>query len=38
MLNNCNIEAKHLGKGGHHLNEHGTERMALNPITFLRNL
>ena len=30
MLNNCNIEAKHLGEGGLHLNEHGTNRMALN--------
>ena len=31
---NCNTEAKKLGKGGLHLNEHGTKRMA---ITFLQN-
>ena len=38
MLDNCNIEPKHLGKGGLHLNDYGTKRMALNLITLLRNL
>ena len=36
MLNNCNIETKHLGKGSLHLNEQGAKRMALILIT-LRN-
>ena len=38
LLENSNVEAKHLGRGGLHLNEYGTKRMALNLITFLRNL
>ena len=37
-MDNCNIEPKHLGKGGLHLNDYGTKRMALNLITLLRNL
>ena len=38
IMDNSNIEAKHLGRGGLHLNEYGTKRMALNLITLLRNL
>ena len=38
MIDNSNIEDKHLSIKGLHLSQHGVKRMALNIITFLRNL
>lgn len=37
MIDNSNIEDKHISNGGLHLNQHGIKRIALNIITFLRN-
>lgn len=38
LLDNDNICEHHLGKKGHHLNKHGTSRLALNIISLLRQL
>ena len=38
LLDNDNICEHHLGKKGHHLNRHGTSRLALNIISLLRQL
>ena len=38
MIDNSNIEEKHLSIKGLHLSQHGVKRMALNIITFLRNI
>ena len=38
MLDNSNIGEGHLGKKGHHLNTRGTSRLAMNLISFIRNL
>ena len=38
ILDNSNIEEKHLSNRGLHLNDYGTKRMALNIITLLKNL
>ena len=38
ILNNSNLEFKHLGRKGLHFNEHGVRKMALNLISLIKQL
>ena len=38
VINNSNIDRKHLGKKGHHMTPYGTSRLAMNFIRVLKTL
>ena len=38
IIDNSNIETKHLGRKGLHMNSYGTSRLAMNIIRVLKKL